>query len=66
MDDDGECRNALRMGLKRAGLHWVRAGYEVVAGLGAFLDEVARARSGDAADGDREGPDEGPTRIEID
>jgi hypothetical protein len=63
MRDRSEQAEAVRMGLRRAGLHWIRAGYEVIAGLGAFLDEVNRARheSGEAA------PDTAsrPERIEI-
>lgn len=67
MDKDSEYRDALRMGLRRAGMHWLRASYEVVAGVGAFLDEVARARQEDLAEQDDE--DEsggGPVRIELD
>jgi hypothetical protein len=45
-------------GLKRAGAHLARAGYEVVAGVGAFLDEVLNA-------GDEDNDDKGPTRIEV-
>jgi len=42
MDEDRN--DAIKVGLQRAGLHWLRAGYEVVAGVGAFLDEVVRVR----------------------
>lgn len=55
------------MGLRRAGLHWVRASYEVIAGVGAFLDEVARARRQEDLDSDEErGEEDGPIRIELD
>jgi hypothetical protein len=56
-------RRAMIIGARRAGLHLLRAGYEVVAGAGAFLDEVIRVRkSGDEA---LQEP-EGPTRIMVD
>lgn len=63
MGSRSEQAEALKMGLRRAGMHWIRAGYEVVAGLGAFLDEVNRARhdAGDHDDSDRPEPE----RIEI-
>lgn len=67
MDEPSEYREALRLGLRRAGLHWLRASYEVVAGVGAFLDEIARSRKEDTAEGhDDRDPDEGPVRIELD
>ncbi len=67
MDENSEYRDAFRMGLRRAGLHWVRASYEVIAGVGAFLDEVARARRDeDGDDDDEQGDDDGPIRIELD
>jgi hypothetical protein len=59
-----DMRAALRAGLARAGGHAGRAGKELVAGVGAFLDEVIRVR--------REPPDrpepegDGPTRVELD
>ena len=67
MDEENDYRSAIRLGLRRAGLHWIRAGYEMVAGLGAFLDEIAQARQGEdlATDEDTGDPD-GPVRIEID
>lgn len=65
MEEENEYRDALRMGFRRAGIHWLRASYEVVAGVGAFLDEVARARRDDRSDDDDEG-DEGLVRIELD
>ncbi|MGA9598635.1 MAG: hypothetical protein WBV06_20935 [Acidimicrobiia bacterium] len=65
MEQDREYRDALRMGLRRAGLHWLRAGYEVVAGVGALLTEVVEARKRP----DEEDPgseDDRPIRIELD
>ena len=66
MDEDSDYRDAFRMGLRRAGLHWVRASYEVIAGVGAFLDEVARARREDDQADEERGEDDGPIRIELD
>ncbi|NNC75954.1 MAG: hypothetical protein HKN93_10650 [Acidimicrobiia bacterium] len=58
---DGELGDAVRVGLRRAGLHMIKAGYEVVAGVGALLDEIVKARRGD----DPTNEPEGPTRIEV-
>lgn len=66
MDDESQYRAAVKQGLRRAGLHWVRASYEVVAGIGALLDEIASARKSDAASEPDDPADEGPVRIEID
>ena len=67
MDENNGYREVLRLGLRRASLHWLRAGYEVVAGVGAFLDEVAQSRHDDAGDDDDAGGiDDGPVRIELD
>lgn len=56
----------LRSGLRVAGVHFARAAYEVVAGIGAFVGEIVDAvREQEEADDGRAGP-EGPTRIEID
>ena len=63
MRERSEQAEALRMGLRRAGMHWIRAGYEVLAGVGALLDEVNRARH-EAEAGER-GETRGPERIEI-
>lgn len=46
--------------LQRAAVHWAKAGYELAAGIGAFIDEVVSG--GD--DGEDSGS--GPTRIEVD
>ena len=71
MSEQKDYGDAFRLGLRRAGLHWVRASYEVIAGIGAFLDEVASARhddgfADDSEDDDRPGEDDGPVRIELD
>ena len=65
MDENNDYRDAFRLGLRRAGLHWVRASYELIAGVGAFLDEVARARQDDSV-ADEDDFDDGPVRIELD
>lgn len=57
-----ELQNALRAGLRRAGTHWMRAGYEVLAGVGAFLEEISGAGKDDQDDDDADGP----TKIELD
>ena len=44
MDNDRDYGEAVRYGFRRAMLHWIRASYEVIAGVGAFLDEVASVR----------------------
>jgi hypothetical protein len=54
-------KGRVKLGLQRAGLHMLRAGYEVVAGVAAFLDEVVRVRRDEPPT-----PDEGPTKIELD
>lgn len=54
-----ELSEAARRGLQRAGVHLMKAAIEVVAGLGAFLEEI------NAATPDRDQPDEGPQRIEL-
>ena len=69
MDDEqtvgDDLSEALKMGLQRAGLHWLRAGYEVVAGVGALLDELVRVRSTAGEDSDAGGDLATPTHIEI-
>jgi hypothetical protein len=44
MDEGTGLRRTMSQGLRRAGLHWLRAGYEMVAGVGALLDELVRVR----------------------
>lgn len=46
--------------LQRAAVHWAKAGYELAAGVGAFIDEVING------DDDNGGEAKGPTRIEVD
>jgi len=57
-----ELQDALRAGLRRAGAHWMRAGYEVLAGVGAFLEEIAGVGTDDREDDDADPP----TKIELD
>lgn len=59
-DEIADLNEALKHGLKRAGLHWARAGYEVLAGLGALLDELAEAGRED------DGDESKPTHIQVD
>lgn len=66
MESDKEYRDALKLGLRRAGMHWLRASYEVVAGWGAILDEVAQARRDDSSKEEDEEGESGPVRIELD
>lgn len=56
-----ELNEAIKRGMRRASMHWMRAGYEVLAGVGALLDEIATA--GDTEDDD---VDPGPTKINLD
>lgn len=37
---DADFNEALKQGLRRASVHWLRAGYEILAGVGAFLEEL--------------------------
>jgi hypothetical protein len=62
LEDLTELNEALKAGLRRAGMHWMRAGYELVAGLGALLDEIASA----GKDGSPPVDDRGPTKIQLD
>jgi len=66
MAENNDYKDALVLGLRRAGLHWLRASYEVVAGVGALLNEIAAARKEDSKASDDEPADEGPIRIELD
>jgi len=63
-EEDGlhELNDAVRAGLRRAGLHWMRAGYEILAGVGAFLDEIAAAGKAGTEPDD----ESGPTKIQLD
>jgi hypothetical protein len=67
VEQDGDYRDAFRTGLRRAALHWVRASYEVIAGVGAILDEVAQVRRDTEDEQDHtQDDDDGPIRIELD
>ena len=59
MPDEPHLSDAARRGLQRAGIHLVKAAIEVVAGVGAFLEEL-QGRRGEDAD------DDGPERIPVD
>jgi hypothetical protein len=41
---DTSMRRAVGTGFRRAGYHMLKAGFEVVSGVGAVLDEVVKAR----------------------
>ena len=47
-------------GLRRAGVHLAKAGYEVAAAVGSFLEEVLNREPGE------EEPNNGPEKIDID
>lgn len=47
MDDRDELSDAARRGLQRAAVHLMKAAIEVVAGLGAFLEEMGRTQDGE-------------------
>ena len=59
IDDDPELTEAVRIGLRRAGYHVMRAGSELLAGVSAFLEAVGGGSS--------EPEDDGPQsqRIEV-
>ena len=59
-------RTAVRVGARRAAIHAVKAGYEMVAGVGAFLEELVLARSGRREPDDVTDPLTRPTRIPLD
>lgn len=46
----------IQNGLRRAGLHFAKAAYEVVGGIAAFVDEVVSVVTDDDADDDTSGP----------
>jgi hypothetical protein len=54
-----DLNEALKQGFRRAGMHWMRAGYELLAGVGAFLEELSQ-KSTEADD-----PDEPIEHIEL-
>lgn len=45
VDDDPELTEAVRIGLRRAGYHVMRAGSELLAGISAFLEAVGGGSS---------------------
>jgi len=53
----------IQNGLRRAGIHFAKAAYEVVGGVVAFVDEVVSVVTEDGSDED--GDTSGPTRIEV-
>ncbi len=61
MPDDPEMNEALKAGLRQAGYHVMRAGYELLAGVSAFLEAVG------GGDDEKGKDDERPAtqRIEI-
>lgn len=57
--DDPEMSDAFRAGMRQAGYHVLRAGYELLAGVSAFLEAMGGA-------GAEESPDEpAPQWIEV-
>lgn len=60
MDDLPELTEAARRGLQRAVVHLMKAAIEVVAGVGAFLEEM-----GKASDQPGDDPDSGANRHHI-
>ena len=47
---DAEMSDALRAGLRQAGYHVMRAGYELLAGVSAFLEAVGGVGDDDEAE----------------
>ena len=64
MAESKDLSAALRAGRRRAAGHVARAGKELLAGIGGFLDEVIRAKR-DSPRGDEEGRAR-PTHIDVD
>ena len=58
--DEPEMSDALRSGLRQAGYHVLKAGYELLAGVSAFLEAV-----GGAGEDDEEDPAARAQRIEV-
>ena len=48
-EEDREFLEAAQVGLRRAAAHFMRAGYEVLSGVIAFLEEVGHATEDEAA-----------------
>lgn len=55
-------RRPVRTGLRRAGVHMARAVYEVIAGVGVFVEEIVTAVTDDETDG---AESDGPVHIEL-
>lgn len=55
----GSAGDAWGVGLRRAGAHFMKAGYEILAGINALLEEIVSKEDGN---GDE---DTGPQRIEV-
>ena len=49
--EDPEMSDAFRAGMRQAGYHVLRAGYELLAGISAFLEAVGGAGQEDAPEG---------------
>lgn len=54
----------IQNGLRRAGIHFAKAAYEVVGGVAAFVDEVVSAVTEDTPDDDDHDMS-GPTKIDV-
>jgi len=59
IDENPELTEAVRVGLRRAGYHVMRAGSELLAGISAFLEAVGGSSSEDEDEGS------GSQRIEV-
>ena len=59
VSDDPETSDAFRAGMRQAGYHVLRAGYELLAGVSAFLDAVG------GAGGEEPSDEPGPQWIEV-
>lgn len=53
VDDASELSDAVRRGTQRAAVHLMKAAIEVVAGIGAFLEEMGKNSGDEAAAGDQ-------------
>lgn len=49
--DDPEMSDAFRAGMRQAGYHVLRAGYELLAGVSAFLEAVGGGGQDDTSEG---------------
>jgi hypothetical protein len=63
---DASMRRAVGTGFRRAGYHLLKAGFEVVSGVGAMVDEVVKARKARSSPSDGSASVEAaPTRITV-